>query len=52
MSTDRVGSLLPESREKWTYWAAVNDPDIDNWIGYQGFFKTPEEVTTFAKGLS
>ena len=52
MSTDRVEALLPESREKWTYWAAVNDPDIDYWIGYQGFFKTLEEVTTFAKGLS
>jgi hypothetical protein len=52
ISTDRVESLLPESREKWTYWAAVNDPDIDDWIGYQGFFKTPEEVAVFAKGLS
>lgn len=52
ISTDRVESLLPESREKWTYWAAVNDPEIDYWIGYQGFFKTPQEVTTFAKGLS
>jgi hypothetical protein len=52
ISTDRVESLLPESREKWTYWAAVNDPEIDYWIGYQGFFKTLEEVTTFAKGLS
>ena len=52
MSTDRVEALLPKSREKWTYWGAVNDPDIDYWIGYQGFFKTPEEVATFAKGLS
>ena len=52
MSTARVESLLPKSREKWTYWGAVNDPDIDYWIGYQGFFKTPEEVATFAKGLS
>ena len=52
ISTDRVESLLPESRDKWTYWAAVNDPEVDYWIGYQGFFKTPEEVATFAKGLS
>ena len=52
ISTERVKSLLPASHEEWTYWAAVNDPEIDYWLGFQGFFKTPEEVATFAKGLS
>ena len=52
ISTERVESLLPASHEKWTFWAAVNDPEIDYWVGFQGFFKTPEEVTTFATGLS
>jgi len=47
-----VESLLPTSHETWTYWVAVNDPDIDYWLGFQGFFKTPEEVAIFAKGLS
>jgi|TARA_Y100000310_G_C20582662_1_gene763791 hypothetical protein len=52
ITTERVEDLLPASHEAWTYWAAVNAPDIDYWIGFQGFFKTPEEVTTFVKGLS
>ena len=52
ISAGRVETLLPESHEEWTYWAAVNDPEIDYWLGFQGFFKTPEEVATFAKGLS
>ena len=52
ISTKRVESLLPASHETWTYWAAVNDPDIDYWIGFQGFFKTFEEVANFAEGIS
>ena len=52
ITAQRVESLLPESHEEWTFWAAVNDPDIDSWLGFQGFFKTPEEVAIFAKGLS
>ena len=40
------------SKQETLDWAAVNDPDIDYWIGYQGFFETLEEVATFAKGLS
>jgi hypothetical protein len=50
--TERVKSLLPAFHEEWTYWAAVNDPEIDDWRGFQGFFKTPEEVAIFTKGLS
>jgi len=52
ISTEHVEALLPASHEEWTYWAAVNDPDKDYWVGFQGFFKTPEEVETFAKSLS
>jgi len=52
ITLEQVESLLPGSSEEWTYWAAVNEPDIDNWIGLQGFFKTSEEVTAFTEGLS
>ena len=52
ITTERVESLLPESHEEWTYWGAVNSTEIDYWNGFQGFFKTPEEVAVFANGLS
>ena len=52
ISTERVESLLPASHETWACWAAVNDPDIDYWIGFQGFFKTFEEEANFAEGIS
>ena len=45
-SSRTVGSQYEET------YLNVNDPDIDLWIGFQGFFKTVEEVAKFADGIS
>ena len=47
-----VEDVLPASREAWTFWGAVNQPDIDNWVGFEGFFENHDEVAKFADGLA
>ena len=53
ISQEQVEAILPEN---WTEmalsdWQRATDAEIANWVGYQGYFRTPEEVDRFIAGL-
>jgi hypothetical protein len=38
-SIEQVRNLLPSNHEEWVYWANAPKDQIDDWKGYQGYFK-------------
>ena len=53
ISQEQVEAILPEnwSEMALAYWRRASDEEIANWVGYQGYFRTGEEVDKFTDGL-
>ncbi len=53
ITREQVESILPENRAEMdsTNWRQTTDEEIANWVGYQGHFRTFEEVDRFIAGL-
>ena len=47
VDADKMHALLPEKRESWQY---ASQPG-EEWAGFEGYFKTEEEVEHFLEGL-
>ena len=47
MTEEEVEALMPASREDWEY--GSDDPD---WVGFEGFIRTREEIDRLANALS
>ena len=51
LSNDALGAMLPEENGAWTYWANAPEHEKDFWSGYDGYFKTNDEVDRFLSAL-
>lgn len=51
LSSDAVGAMLPEENGDWIYWANAPEHEKDFWSGYEGYFKTCDEVDKFLSPL-
>ena len=53
ITQERIEAILPENRYEMdsSNWQQASIEEIDNWVGYQGYFRTIEEVDRFLAGL-
>lgn len=51
ITKERIESILPENWAEMDNWHLATDKEIANWVGYQGYFRTIEEVDRFLDGL-
>ena len=53
ITREQVESILPENRAQMdsTNWRQTTEEEIADWVGYQGYFRTVEEVDRFIAGL-
>ena len=53
LTMDQIKQMLPESHEDLphTGWRNLDTEEIENWVGFQGYFRTTEEIDRFLDAL-
>ncbi len=46
-SSDALIPMLPKEHKDWIYWTTTPEGERDSWSGYEGYFKTADEVDKF-----
>jgi hypothetical protein len=44
--------ILPTDSKEWVYPGAEKEADLDDWIGYTGYFKSDAEIDKLLKALT
>ncbi|MGH9856991.1 MAG: hypothetical protein ACRD4B_04005, partial [Acidobacteriota bacterium] len=51
LRVEQAIALLPSDKKEWEFWSGAPEERREEWRGYEGYFKSQDEVGRFLSGL-